>query len=230
MDHIYLDGSYQSNNPTWHVEDCPWKATQIGTMLKKHHINPGSICEVGCGTGEILAQLEPAFPDTSFFGYEVSPQAYDICSRRQSNRMQFRFEDLTTQMDALFDVLLAVDVLEHVEDYLGFLKSLRSKAKLKVFHIPLDLSLQSLLRMKPIITARQKVGHLHYFTKETAIASLQDCGYEIIDLTYTASRLELPNQTLSSKLMKFPRRLFHRLNPDLNVRILGGYSLLVLAA
>ena len=230
MDQIYLDGSYKASNPTWHAEDAPWKARQIGAMLKKHHINPGTFCEVGCGTGEILAQLEAAFPEASFFGYEVSPQAFDICSRRQSNRMQFRLLDLTMQTDSFFDVLLAIDVLEHVEDYFGFLKGLQNKAKLKVFHIPLDLSVQSILRMKPILSARQRVGHLHYFTKETAIATLEDCGYKIIDQAYTASRLELPNQTLSSRLMKFPRRLFHKLNADLSVRVLGGYSLLVLAA
>jgi SAM-dependent methyltransferase len=230
MDSVYLDGSYKSNNPTWHVEDCPWKAKLIGAMLKKHDINADSICEVGCGTGEILAQLEPTFPETLFFGYEVSPQAYDICKRKQSNRMQFRLEDLTAQPDVFFDVVLAIDVLEHIEDYLGFLKNLKSKGRLKVFHVPLDLSVQSVLRMKPILAARRKVGHLHYFSKETAIATLVDCGYEIIDQAYTPSRLELPNQTRSSKFMKLPRRLCHKINPDLNVRFLGGYSLLVLAA
>jgi 2-polyprenyl-3-methyl-5-hydroxy-6-metoxy-1,4-benzoquinol methylase len=226
---IYLDGSYKSSNPTWHVEDCPWKARQIGAILKKHNVNPDSICEVGCGTGEILARLRPTFPETHFFGYEVSPQAYDICKRKQSNRMQFRFEDLTAQTDVFFDVVLAIDVLEHVEDYFGFVKGLKDRGRLKIFHIPLDLSVQSVLRMKPILSARQKVGHLHYFIKETAIATLVESGYKIIDQVYTPSRLELPNQTLSSKLMKLPRRLFHRLNPDLNVRVLGGYSLLVLA-
>jgi Methyltransferase domain len=229
MDSAYLDGSYQSNNPSWHIEDSPWKARQISTMLKKHGINPESICEVGCGTGEILVQLQPSFPDALFCGYEVSPQAYDICKRRQSNSMRFHLDDLTSKADEFFDVLLAIDVLEHIEDYLGFLKRLKARGRLKMFHIPLDLSIQSVLRAKPILSARRRIGHLHYFTKETAIATLQDCGYEILDQSYTASRLELPNQALSSRLMKFPRRLFHAINADLNVRILGGYSLLVLA-
>jgi SAM-dependent methyltransferase len=229
MDSIYLDGSYKSSNPNWHVEDAPWKAKQIGAMLTKHSVNPESICDVGCGTGEILAQLQTNFPEAHFFGFEVSPQAYEICKRRQSNRMQFRLQDLTVQRDVFFDVLLAIDVLEHVEDYLSFVKRLKNKARFKVFHIPLDLSVQSILRINPILSARRKVGHLHYFTKETALATIQDCGYHIVDQAYTASRLELPNQTLSSRLMKLPRRICHAINPDLTVRALGGYSLLVLA-
>jgi SAM-dependent methyltransferase len=229
MDTIYLDGTYKAANPTWHVEDCPWKARQIDAMLKKHGIAPQSICEVGCGTGEILVQLQPGFPHARFDGYEVSPQAYEVCKQRQTSRMQFHLKDLTSQTDVFFDVLLAIDVFEHVEDYLGFLKRLKNKARLKLFHIPLDLSVQSLLRVKPIVSARSRIGHLHYFTKETAIATLHDCGYEIIDQTYTASRLELPNQAVSSQLMRLPRRILHAVNPDLCVRILGGYSLLVLA-
>jgi hypothetical protein len=32
--------------------------------------------------------------------------------------------------------------------------------------------------------ARRKVGHLHYSTKETAIATVVDCGYTTIDQAY----------------------------------------------
>lgn len=76
---------------------------------------------------------------------------------------------------------------------------------------------------------RAGVGHIHYFTKDTALALLEDCGYTIVDWRYTASRLELPNQARSSRLIAPVRKVLHRLNPDLTVRVLGGYSLLVLA-
>jgi len=41
--------------------------------------------------------------------------------------------------------------------------------------------------------------------------------------------LELPNQALTSRIMQLPRRVMFAINPDLAVRVLGGYSLLVLA-
>ena len=75
----------------------------------------------------------------------------------------------------------------------------------------------------------QTVGHIHYFTKDIALAALSDCGYKIVDWRYTASLLELPYQALSSRLVAAPRRRPHRVNADLTVRVLGGYSLLVLA-
>ena len=128
-----------------------------------------------------------------------------------------------------FDLLLAIDVIEHVEDYISFIKSLKTFGDLKIFHIPLDLSAQSLLRAWPISELRRNVGHIHYFFKQSALETLEDCGYVIIDHCYTASRLELPNQAFSSQLMRLPRRLMFAANADFAVRLLGGYSLLVLA-
>ena len=126
-------------------------------------------------------------------------------------------------------MVLVADVIEHVEDYFGFVRGVKDLGTWKVFHIPLDLSAQSIARMWPIMNLRAGVGHIHYFTKDTALALLRDCGYEILDWRYTASRLELPNQALSSRIVAVPRRVMHKLNADLAVRVLGGYSLLVLA-
>ena len=39
--------------------------------------------------------------------------------------------------------LLMDTVLEHLEDYFGFLRKLKTRATYKVFHIPLDLSVQT---------------------------------------------------------------------------------------
>ena len=98
-----------------------------------------------------------------------------------------------------------------------------------IFHIPLDLSVQTVLRSSPIIKARQSVGHIHYFTKETALETLKDTGYEIVDYFYTGGSLELPNRGWKANVLRFPRKLAFSVNKDLAVRLLGGYSLLVLA-
>jgi hypothetical protein len=102
------------------------------------------------------------------------------------------------------------------------------KGKYKIFHIPLDISVQAVLRMSSILKCRERVGHIHYFTKDTALATLKDTGYEIIDYFYTAGALELSSKSLKSFLLRLPRWISYKINKDLAVRILGGYSLLVL--
>jgi len=54
---MYRSNEYLKNNPTWHVEDSPWKAKQILKIIGNNNLQPNSICEIGCGAGEILHQL-----------------------------------------------------------------------------------------------------------------------------------------------------------------------------
>jgi 2-polyprenyl-3-methyl-5-hydroxy-6-metoxy-1,4-benzoquinol methylase len=127
------------------------------------------------------------------------------------------------------DLVLIMDVFEHVEDFYGFLRKVRQTGKNFVFHIPLDLSVQTVLRAKPLLRKRKKAGHIHYFTHETALATLADTGFDVRDWNYTASYTDRPARTFRSRLLNIPRRLFFALNQGLTVRILGGYSLLVYA-
>jgi cyclopropane fatty-acyl-phospholipid synthase-like methyltransferase len=229
MKEMYETDVYGEKNPTWHEEDAPWKARHIEEMIKRNEIPFDRICEVGCGTGQILLTLEKAFPTASLFGYEISSQAFRRALSKETPKTKFYLKDLLAERDLHFDLVLAIDVMEHVEDYISFVKRLREFGTYKIFHIPLDLSAQSILRAWPIAELRQNVGHIQYFFKQTALATLQDCGYTIIDHCYTASRLELPNQALSSRMMRIPRQMMFAMNADFAVRLLGGYSLLVLA-
>jgi len=230
MTQIYEDGTYLDNNPLWHEEDSPWKAKQIENIINKNSLPPQSICEIGCGAGEILKQMsEKNTDDKKYFGYEISPQAFEICNKKSNANLSFKLANLLDEPDTFFDIAMAIDIFEHVENYFDFLRKLKQKAKYKIFHIPLDLSVQTVLRSSPIIKGRKSVGHIHYFTKETALETLKDTGYEIIDYSYTAGRLELPNLGWKANLLKLPRKLAFSINQDLTVRILGGYSLLVLA-
>lgn len=226
---IYLSGKYARQNPDYHVEDSSWKAQQIAKMLEKHQLQISSVCEIGCGAGEILRQLQQYMPpDTDFYGYEISPQAYALCQPRQNERLHYFCQDLLSSDIQPFDLLLCIDVIEHVEDYMGFLKRLKAHAAYKLFHIPLDLSVQTVMRSTPLVGGRAKVGHLHYFMKETALLTLQDTGYKIIDWCYTPASIDRP-KNLKQKLGKIPRAISFRIHANLAVRILGGYSLLVLA-
>jgi len=229
MTQIYNDGTYLDNNPTWHEEDSPWKAKQIKKIIENNALNPNKICEVGCGAGEVLNQLSDHYSGKEFYGYEISSQAFELCKKKSKTNLTFLLLDLLEENQEYFDIVMAIDIFEHVEDYFGFLRKLRKKAEFKIFHIPLDLSAQTVLRSSPIIKRRKLIGHIHYFTKETALETLKDTGYEIVDYFYTGGSLELSNLGGKAHLLKIPRKLAFALNKDLTVRILGGYSLLVLA-
>lgn len=226
IEKIYLDGTYLQKNRTWHVEDSPWKANQVYKIILKNMVYPTTICEVGCGVGEILSQLSQKFSNVNFYGYELSPQAYALCKTRESKNVQYKNINILND-DAFFDALLCIDVFEHVEDYIGFIKSLKSKAIYKIFHIPLEMNVLSIIS-GGILDSRKNVGHLHYFSSETAIATLVDCGYEIIDSFYTTSFIDIPSKSIKTKIAKIPRKILYAISPNLMVKLLGGCSLIVL--
>jgi cyclopropane fatty-acyl-phospholipid synthase-like methyltransferase len=228
MTDIYQDGTYLANNDGWHVADSPWKATQIKRAIESNGVEFDSVAEVGCGAGEVLAQLATFYPNKSFVGYELAPQAFSMCSERRQEHLQFHCASLL-DAQTRFDLLLCIDVFEHVDDYFGFLRGLKSKATHAIFHIPLDISAQSVLRGGKLLRERRRVGHIHMFTRDTALATLEDCGYKIVDSFYTAGSIDLPNLSWKARLMKLPRQILFAMAPDWTVRLLGGYSLLVLA-
>lgn len=224
----YTDGRYLEKNASWHVEDSAWKADHILKVLSKYNIAPKTACEVGCGAGEIIKQLSLKMPMTEFQGYELSPQAYEMCRTRETDRVRYHNASIFND-NQTFDILLCIDVFEHVEDYIGFVRALKTKASYAIFHIPLDINVLSILR-GGMMTARNTTGHLHYFTPDTAIATLTDSGYRIIDSRLTAYFDELPSTTLKSKIAKLPRKLLYSISPALMVRLMGGCSLMVLAS
>ncbi len=226
---LYLDGEYLSKNPRWHVEESPWKAKQVLRMLRQNDLALKSICDVGCGAGEVLSQLQKSLDrDCVFRGYDISPQALSLAWSRANEKLQFIQGDVRSENDAFFDLILVLDVIEHLEDYWSFLRQLKMKSRYKIFHIPLDLSVQTVFRQNALRKRRNLYAHMHYFTKETALQTLRDTDYEVLDYFYTPRSIEF-GSGFGQRLLKQPRRLCFAINPDFAARLLGGFSLLVLA-
>ena len=227
---IYTNGVYLSRNPTWDEEDSPWKAEQISRMISRNDLGYHSIGEVGCRAGGILQHLSQLLPeDVVFAGYEISPQAYEMAKQKEGERLRFHLEDLMTAGPERFDILLVIDVFQHVPDYMGFIQGCGSKAEYKIYHVPLDVHVSSVLRAS-LTNARDSVGHLHYFTAETALATLKDSGQKILDVCYTDGGIALQKVHPSTKRMlaNIPRRILSTFSLPFAAKLLGGYSLLVL--
>ena len=227
---IYRDGTYLKHNPTWHMEESPFKVRQILRMLKKRNLAPMSVCDVGCGGGVVLTELQPHLPpDCVCWGYDVSTDAINFCASRRNQNLHFEVRDIRRDpCDAFFDLILILDVFEHVDDYIGLVRDIRPKGKYKLFHIPLDLSVQAVARGYGLLRRRDLFAHLHYFSKETALRTLTDVGYKLVDYFYTPRCIEL-GDLFVQKVARLPRRLCFAAAPDLTARFLGGYSLMVLA-
>lgn len=228
-EHVYSDSQYLDLNPDWHLEDTAWKADFIGNILTKNEIEWRNAVEVGCGTGGIVFELAQSNQDKTLFGFDIAEDAAHFWPQFERPNLTLQRRDFLSKDTQRFDLLLLIDVFEHVEDYFSFLRQLSQRAEYFVFHIPLDLHVQGLLR-RSHIRAREQVGHLHYFTKDSAIATLTDCGYEVIDWEYTkvAQQANAATRPLRTKLLNPIRQVVEKIAPDTTATVFGGYSLLVL--
>ena len=225
----FLTGHYLEKVPNWHTDDSVWKANCVRQLLQRNHLSPRIIGEVGCGTGEVLRQLQLGMdPQCLFVGYDIAPQAIELSRARQNERLECRLGDIRKEPDTYFDLLLILDVLEHQENYFSFLRSIKPLSPHKVFHTVLDLSAQAVLRNGNLSKRRQITEDLHFFTKETFLQSLRDEQYEILDWFYVPRSAHRASG-VAQKLLQLPRTVCFALDSDFAARLLGGYSLFALA-
>jgi SAM-dependent methyltransferase len=234
VEEFYTQGGYLARHPGWSVADSAWKASHILEMIGRHAFVPKRVCDVGCGAGEVLRQLHDRLPgqDITFVGYDISPQALELAHERESERLSFKLAHLPQDDEASFDLLLVIDVIEHVEDPFGFLRKLATKTTHTILHIPLDLSaLNMMLPHRLIEIHRARDGHIHYFVRESALALLADVGMEVVDDCFTFPGGQLTPNLLNRKgrALQRAQRALAAFSPTLAARVLGGFSLLVLA-
>src|SRR6266702_4742116 len=109
---LCLDGRYLINNPAWHVEES---AKQIVRMLRRNRISHSNVYSTELAREAML------------WVYEISHQANELARNRADERLQFRRRDFRDVKDAYFELILGLDVIEHLQDYFGFLLPLEGE-------------------------------------------------------------------------------------------------------
>jgi SAM-dependent methyltransferase len=229
MQDIYNDSTYLKSNPEWHEEDALFKSEKILKLLEKIPGAFQTIAEAGCGSGQILVELSKKLPDIiKFYGFDISNDAIAIAKKKETARIKIEQKDFAGDEaeNYFFDVLLVIDVIEHVENYFKFLDGIAKKGKYTIFHIPLDMSLWSLFREKMLIESKERVGHIHHFTEDFIKSILADHGFKIIDQIYTEPSFEV--KSFKQGGINNIRKLLFAINKKFASKTLGGYSILLL--
>ena len=226
MSSRYRTGAFHDAYGWGEEQAGPWKASVVLDFMAANHIEPRRACEIGCGTGAVIRRLAEAMPDTSFTGFDIAPV---IDANEERPNLSFELRDIVTEpLNEMFDLALLLDVIEHVENPWELLRSVRRSASTAIFHIPLELSAQSMLRPRALRLSRETQGHLHFFTRESAFWLLSETGFEVVSATYTPSWRWAAKRRLRSAVA-FPLRLaLTAMSEEFAARAVGGMPLLVL--
>jgi SAM-dependent methyltransferase len=78
---------------------------------------PEAVLDYGCGEGRYIGVLREAFPEARLFGCDVSDVAVQHASDRHGDASFVAMDnEVVPYADASFDLVLSVEVLEHVAD------------------------------------------------------------------------------------------------------------------
>ncbi len=224
----YTSGDYWAKNESDHELDVEFKVSNALKLLARNDFSPESILDVGCGSGKhaYLLSIQYGVPTV---GLDISEHALAYARRTycRSNLEFLRIPVAEYPDKAHLGIMF--DVFEHVDDYWGFLRAARPRADYWLFNIPLDMTTLSITTAS-YMKARAQVGHLHYFSELSAIATLEDCGYGIVDRRFANHVLHGLKTAPSFKrvIAALPRLGLMALGESFAVRLLGGASLMVL--
>jgi len=97
----------------------------IAEALQSHPIR--RVLDIGCGTGEfVTAPLARLFPDIRFDGVDSDPVSLEHANETFRSLKNLTFVQ-TPPSEAVYDLIIASEVVEHVEDPVNFLASMHSR-------------------------------------------------------------------------------------------------------
>ena len=114
------------------LEECHWwwlsRRAIVESIIRKLALPAGiDILEAGCGTGGNLAMLSQF---GNVYGMELDDVARDYAVQRKIGTVEpGKLPDPIPFPGRTFDLIVLMDVLEHLEDDSGCLKALRKRLK-----------------------------------------------------------------------------------------------------
>ncbi|TCP18010.1 class I SAM-dependent methyltransferase [Simplicispira metamorpha] len=151
-----LDGSFEQRQILLEVLDfkIPHLLAQLPPGWQAH-----SVLEIGCATGELVAHFPLAAPVTRT-GSDISAENV-AAARRRFPGTDFHHGDFRELAPRRFDAVILSDVLEHVEDDVGFLRDAAHLGTTVLVNLPLECNwLNDRRRYGP----QDGSGHLRRYT------------------------------------------------------------------
>lgn len=100
----------------------------VKSMVSRYANNSGdqTVLDIGCGTGATIKELEA---QGTVMGMDISPSALGYCRDREIDTVCAADAANLPYRDERFDLVVSVDVLEHVDDDIGALREIRRVCK-----------------------------------------------------------------------------------------------------
>lgn len=174
----------------------PWELARfevvfdlIQSVLTKKSIH--TILDIGCGDTFFIEQLSARLPWAHYYGVETAftPELLNYYAERMQGKRFALFDTLekaASQIKSEISVVLLLDVIEHIEDDIGFLKSIQkfepiTENTIFVITVP---AYQCLFCSHDVF-----LKHYRRYNNKSLLAVIAEAGLDATDVGYFFSSL-----------------------------------------
>lgn len=180
----------------------------IADVVRRWFPEARSLLEVGCGTGFVLKGLRESLPELRLVGVDLFEEGLVVARRRLPGDVELiRADAKELPFTAEFDVVAALDVLEHVDDDVAVLAAMYSAARR-------GGGLLVLVPQHPRLWSKadEAARHVRRYRRRELIERVRGAGFEVLHVSSFVSTLT-PAAVASRILRRREYDLFAELVP-----------------
>ena len=169
----------------------------VGRTIARLPLKPKRILDAGCGTGDHALWLARTFPDAEVLGIDVDGERVEQITHAARDlgigNVRFRTLDLCALDEGDFDLVISVDVLEHIPDQrraLGCIADSLVSGGFAYLHIPT-------IRERPVLLSG-RLTEFHEWAEKEHVADdltaeefaerVTEAGLDVLDVRRTFGR------------------------------------------
>lgn len=167
----------------WHVNRYRLAMSWLGPL----RLNSPAVLDLGCGTGNFLEQIAEELGARRAVGIDASPTAGKFS---KGKRIEFRQADFSAPLridDGEFDIVTAMDVLEHLPDEGTLLETARCSLR------PGGFFLASVPALPCLYSSWDKeLGHFRRYKSSKLKALVSMAGFSLARCSHSVSYAVVP--------------------------------------
>ncbi len=161
----------------------PWELARLEVVysfINRYFANDASIniLDVGCGDTFVVSEIQKKMPRSQFYAIDTAFSVEMIEQFQSKGISLFQHIEYLEPKIKKADLVLLMDVIEHIEKDKDFLKDIASKQYIKAE----TLFLITVPAYQSLFSAHDEfLKHFRRYSKKSLINTLKDTGFEILD-------------------------------------------------
>ncbi|MDP3989563.1 MAG: methyltransferase domain-containing protein [bacterium] len=225
---------YIEKNSDLHNSDVSSKVSVINRLLPKIPIKIDSVVDVACGSGKILLEITKGLDIKKSMGIDISKNMIEVAKTNDLEKIvEWINDDVYQVQRSDFDLVLAVDILEHIEKDIVLLNHIKKLGRFVILKVPIEKNiLNNLIKILSFGYVDEqkytelKYGHIHHYSEKDIDKLIEGSNLRILFKEY----VHLPKR--SKLLWEILRIIFFPIwyvSRSFYLKFNGGFLVLLLS-